>query len=117
MLDLLHFLNYKPKWYWDSIELEKYVISTTDTFTVSGIVHTLGSYKECADAFSYVAAHFFTPPEPPKPPSPIIYKGSILEGWRPETVMSSFEKQYGITITAYIAKEEKEAKERKIIKD
>ena len=29
------------------------------------------------------------------------------------TVMSSFEKQYGMTITAYLAKEERQAKERK----
>ena len=32
------------------------------------------------------------------------------------TVMSSFEKQYGMKITAYLAKEEREAKERKIIR-
>ena len=80
-------------------------------------MHTIVTYKECANAFSSVAASFFTAPKTPSKLSPVIYKGSILEGWQPETVMFTFQKRHGMSVTEYLAKEDKEARKIKEDKD
>ena len=83
-----------PHWSTNEVMEGCHVISTlTDTCSVTGVVFMIGPYTECAKAFSYCIARMFSEPVPIPVHNPITYRGNLIDGWQPETVISSLIKQ------------------------